>query len=295
MRRSIVPILLKNVLPSIPKKESELKELIEDLSRMGCEGLLAKPWNLRAEATLHEFLFERGNQWFRTIRQDPKKWTAKIWDRVYGFLREKDEGWARRRDSFYVEKFRTDPDLKDGFHPGNCRNLSERRVIKFILPILSPEKSKRLSITMVNTLFGAMSGIRPVNWARLIQEYVEKSLPHIGRKPSYLSPYILHLYQHHGCINEAEEDMLTIAENEVVYKLGPEVEMAEIGLEDSNDTAVPEPPPASPPPKVQKPTSLPPRQEAGPNREISWKDIDLSTFEFPEVPFKRVRDELTEL
>ena len=74
---------------------------------------------------------------------------------------------------------------------------------------------------MANTLFGAMSGVRPVNWGRLIQEFLEKSLLHIGRKPSYLSPYILHLYQHHGCVNEAEEDMLMIAEDEVVYKLGP--------------------------------------------------------------------------
>ena len=41
-----VSIPLKNVSLAIPKKESELKELIEDLSRMGCEGLLAKPWNL---------------------------------------------------------------------------------------------------------------------------------------------------------------------------------------------------------------------------------------------------------
>ena len=50
--REQVPIPLKNVSPAIPKRESELKELIEDLSRMGCEGLLAKPWNLQAEATL---------------------------------------------------------------------------------------------------------------------------------------------------------------------------------------------------------------------------------------------------
>ena len=39
----LVPIPLKNVAPAITKRESELKELIEDLTRMGCEGLLAKP------------------------------------------------------------------------------------------------------------------------------------------------------------------------------------------------------------------------------------------------------------
>ena len=70
MEQVLIP--LKNVSPAIPKKESELKELIEDLSRMGCEGLLAKPWSLRAEATLREFLFERGNQWFWTIMLDPR-------------------------------------------------------------------------------------------------------------------------------------------------------------------------------------------------------------------------------
>ena len=57
MEQVLIP--LKNVSPAIPKRESELKELIEDLSRMGCEGLLTKPWNFRAEATLHEFFFER--------------------------------------------------------------------------------------------------------------------------------------------------------------------------------------------------------------------------------------------
>ena len=59
-----VPIPLKNVSHAIPKSEAELKELIKDLTRMGCEGLLSKPWSLRSEATLREFLFERGNQWF---------------------------------------------------------------------------------------------------------------------------------------------------------------------------------------------------------------------------------------
>ena len=208
---------------------------------------------LRSEATLREFLFERGNQWFRTMRQDPEKWTAEVWAEVYGFAPRKGEGWASHKDSLHVGKFRGDHDPKDGFHPGNCRNPRERRIIEFILPILSPEKPKRLSITMANTLFGANSGVRPVNWGRLIQEYVEKSIPNIGRKPSFLSPYILHLYQHYGCINEAEEDALTIAEDEVVYKLGQDAEATEPGMEEfSGDPAIPEPPPFVPVPETQE-------------------------------------------
>ena len=61
MDEDLVPIPLKNVAPAISKRESELKELIEDLTRMGCEGLLVKPWNMRSEAILKEFLSKRGN------------------------------------------------------------------------------------------------------------------------------------------------------------------------------------------------------------------------------------------
>ena len=65
-----------------------------------------------------------------------------------------------------------------------------------------------------------------MNWGKLIHEYVEKSIPHIGRKPFYLCPYILHLYQHYDCFTGEEEDLLTIVVDEVVYKLGSEAEMA---------------------------------------------------------------------
>jgi hypothetical protein len=230
---------------------------------------------------------------------------------VYAFAPRKGEGWANRKDSFYVGKFRRDHDPKDEFHPGNCRNHRERRVIEFfILPILTPEKPKRLSITMANTLFGAMSAVRPVNWGRLIQEYVEKNIPHIGRKPSFLSPYLLHLYQHYGCINEAEEDALTIAEDEVAYKLGPEVVLEESGSEESFEghaaleptipdlVLVPAPAPAPSSARVLETRRAPtprPRDEGAPTREQPWRNINPTTWEPPEHPFQKVRAELSAL
>ena len=53
---------------------------------------------------------------------------------------------------------------------------------------------------MANTLFGALSGVRPVNGGLFIHETVEKAIPYIGQKPSYLSPFILPLttlWMHH--------------------------------------------------------------------------------------------------
>ena len=50
------PILLKIMVPAIPKKESELQELIEDLRLMGCERLLTKPWKPPIRKHLEEVL-----------------------------------------------------------------------------------------------------------------------------------------------------------------------------------------------------------------------------------------------
>jgi hypothetical protein len=92
-------------------------------------------------------------------------------------------------------------------------------MLEILMPILNPEKPKRISLTMANTLFGAMSGVRPVNWGVLIHEVVARAIPNIGRKPSYLSSFLLHLYRRYECITADEEDLLAIAAEEVAYKV----------------------------------------------------------------------------
>ena len=199
---------------------------------MGCEGLLTKPLNLRNEAMLREFLFERGNQWERTMR-DPEQWTGDAWADVYSFVLWKGEGWVSWKDTYFLRKFKAENNPKDGFYAIDCRNPREQRVIEFLLPILYPDKPKRLSITMANTIFRAPSRVRLVNWGRLIQKLVEKFIPHTRRKHSPLSPYLHHLYQQNICVKEEEEDALTFAEDIVAYKLTPEVEPTEAGTEES--------------------------------------------------------------
>ena len=97
------------------------------------------------------------------MRRDPENWTPIVWARVYGFPRGSGEEWTGRRDGLFAAKFRANLDPKGGFHPGSCRNLRERRVLEFLRPILNLDKPKGISVTMANTLFGAMSGVRPVN------------------------------------------------------------------------------------------------------------------------------------
>jgi hypothetical protein len=48
-------------------------------------------------------------------------------------------------------------------------------VLEFLMPILNSEKPKRISLTMANTLFSAISGVRPVNLGLLIHEVVARA------------------------------------------------------------------------------------------------------------------------
>ena len=152
--RDPIPILMNHLVLAIPTDEEELWELGEDLRIMGCEGLLAQPWNVQEDKVLREFKFERGNQWLGTKRRDPDNWTPDTLARVYGFQRGIGEGWAARKDGLFAGKFRGDVDPKEGLHPLNYRNPRERRMLEFLMPIPNSEKPKRISLNMANTLFG---------------------------------------------------------------------------------------------------------------------------------------------
>jgi hypothetical protein len=107
--REDTPIPMKPLVPAIPTDDEELRELGEDLRKMGCEGLLGQPWNVQEDNVLREFKFAQGNQtnqWIGTKRRDPENWTPDTWARVYGFQRGVGEGWAGRKDGLFAGKFR---------------------------------------------------------------------------------------------------------------------------------------------------------------------------------------------
>jgi len=303
--RETIPIPMRPIVPAIPTDDADLRQLGEDLRKMGCEGLLAQPWNVQDDKVLREFKFPRGNQWLRTKRREPENWNADTWAKVYGFQKGVGEGWAGRKDGLFLGRFKGEVDPKEGLHPSNCRNARERRVLEFLMPILNPEKPKRISLTMANTLFGAMSGVRPVNWGLLIHEVVARAIPNIGRKPSYLSPFLLHLYRRYECITADEEDSLAIAAEEVAYK----VKQVAPDSSTSSDPANPEAPPSSPgsPARQRAPSpALSPRKaaspplpethpEAGPSHASPARNVDLSSWGLPENPFKQAYEELDKL
>ena len=118
---------------------------------------------MKSEVLVREFLHPRSNEWVGTIRRLPKQWTADCWAEVYSFRKE-GRVKARRNDTSINGKFDSSIDSKDRYAVSNCIDPRKRRVLEFVVPILYPEKSGRVTKEIGNTIFGALAGEYKVNW-----------------------------------------------------------------------------------------------------------------------------------
>ena len=141
---------LKAVVPGAPKSVRD-RELLEDM--------------------VVELLGDKDNRWHGTVRQAPEKWIAKEWHKVYGFRRG-GEGMASQTDQFIDGMFSGHVNSKDGYAVVDCKDPRARRVLEFLVPLLYPKKPTRVTITVGNTIFGALSGERPVDWGIVVKDLV---------------------------------------------------------------------------------------------------------------------------
>ena len=222
-------IALKAVVPGMPKSVKERELLEEDLRRIGCHGFLGKPWGLRMEEMVAELIGEKDNRWDGTVRQAPEKWTAKEWRKVYNFERG-GEGMASRTDRFIDGMFAGRVNPKDGYAVADCRDPRVRRTLEFLVPLLYPEKPTRVTITVGNTIFGALSGERPVDWGVVVKDVVQRLLSEMGKsKATPICPYIFHLYHSHELLLTAEKE----------YRIQEALVKHNVELEEDDDPASP--------------------------------------------------------
>ena len=213
---------LKAVVPGMPKSVKDRELLEEDLRRIGCHGFLGKPWGLRMEDMVAELIEEKDNRWDGTVRQAPEKWTAKEWRKVYNFGRG-GEGMASWTDRFIDGMFSGKVNPKDGYAVADCRDLGVRRVLEFLVPLLYLEKPTRVTITVGNTIFGALSGERPVDWGIVVKDLVQRLLSGMGKsKATPICPYVFHLYHAHELLLPAEKKEYRIHEALVKHNVESE-------------------------------------------------------------------------
>ena len=83
-KQRAVHISLRNVTPVIPEDEEERAMLEQDLHGLGCARLLRRPWNIKNEEFVQEFVMIRerkskqSNIFDSTMRDPSKEWTAGV-------------------------------------------------------------------------------------------------------------------------------------------------------------------------------------------------------------------------
>ena len=198
------------------------------LRHIGCAGLLERPWNLKNEDFIQQFVLiregklERNNMFDTTIRDRPEEWTADVWRDVYDFGLG-GNGLANRTVLYIEGKFRNEADPKDGFPVRDCRNPRERKLLEFLVPIVHPDKPTRVTHTIGNTIFGALSGERPVDWGKVFSELVQWLVGGAGKsKPIPICPFLYHLYECKGLLTEEEDTDYTTAKELNRYRISLE-------------------------------------------------------------------------
>ena len=88
---------------------------------------------------------------------------------------------------------------------------------------MHPDKPTRVTRTIGNTIFGALSGERPVDWGKVFSELVQQLVGGAGKsKPTPICPFLYHLYECKGLLTEEEETDYTMVKELNQYRISPE-------------------------------------------------------------------------
>ena len=91
-------------------------------------------------------------------------------------------------------------------------------MLEFLIPILYPEKSTRVTVTVENTIFGALMEDRLVDWGLLIYNVVAWMVGLVSKgKPTMVCPFMFHLYKERQVPRSSELATYTLAMEMVKY------------------------------------------------------------------------------
>ena len=120
---------------------------------------------------------------------------------------------ASRTDWFIDSKFSARVNPKDGYAVVECKKARARRILEFLVPLLYLEKPTRVTITVGNTIFGALSGERPVDWGQVVKDVVQQLFFGMDKsKATPICPYVFHMYHAHEVLLPAKKKKYRIKE-----------------------------------------------------------------------------------
>ena len=145
-------VALRKVHIVTPTDREENNELEAYLRSMGCLGLWEKSWRVRSEDMVRGLVTgEVDRIYVVTIRDQPDRWNAELWSRVYDF-EQGGKDIATKREDCTRDKFSQRLDPKYGYFVKDCKDEMERRMLAFLVTIFSPKKPYNITIILATTL-----------------------------------------------------------------------------------------------------------------------------------------------
>ena len=96
-------------------------------------------------------------------------------------------------------------------------------MLEFLIPILYPEKPTRVTVTVGNTIFGALLGEQRVDWGIVFHAVVAKLVEEARKlKATPIGPYLFHLYMGQEVLNGEEMVAYEIGLDLLKYDCTPE-------------------------------------------------------------------------
>ena len=106
---------------------------------------------------------------------------------------------------------------------GDCWNNWQQRLLEFLVPIVHPDKPTRVTITIRNTIFGALDEGREVDWGVVFRDMAQRLAKGVGKsKPTPICLFLFHLYEGQGLLTADEELDYRTAKEMAGYRIIPD-------------------------------------------------------------------------
>ena len=133
-------------------------------------------------------------------------------------------------------------DPKDGYSAGDCRNNQQRWLLEFLVPIVHLDKPTWVTITIGNTIFGALDGGREVDSGVVFHNLAHRLAKGVGKpKPTPICLFLFYLYEGQGLLTADKELDYRTAKEMTGYRITPDPDSRP---RTDEDEAVPTPAPS---------------------------------------------------
>jgi hypothetical protein len=197
--------VLKPSALGYPEDKDQREILAKNLQKMGCGRLWNLPWRYSDEFLLREVSHQRSVAFKDGFRGKPDRWTSKVLAQKWHLLLE-GKKLPSRKNNQAEQYFSGKPSGRDGWKLTDCSHQELREVLEFLIPLLNPNKPKRMTVQVASPVADCLINGTKYSWAKIFEERIKNQVVKLQMLcVSYLAAFCLNLYAVDGLVTKKEK------------------------------------------------------------------------------------------